>query len=145
MHVPGSIWEQKSMLFLNSPRIILPSYLYMSDADQWTLVSRNLIFESWHDKTNKMSVRPAKTQISLGIHPVWSVFIVCMKKAWVFSYPLSTQHRLWSDWADAQADLTLRWRTLILLVLSYRGSFIYSIAESWNISFSQQENKTDIQ
>ena len=25
-----------------------------------------------HDKTNKMSVRPAKTQISLGIHPVLS-------------------------------------------------------------------------
>ena len=24
-----------------------------------------------HDKTNKMSVRPAKTQISLGIRPVW--------------------------------------------------------------------------
>ena len=23
-----------------------------------------------HDKTNKMTVRPAKTQISLGIHPV---------------------------------------------------------------------------
>ena len=25
-----------------------------------------------HDKTNKVSVRPAKTQISLGICPVWS-------------------------------------------------------------------------
>ena len=29
-------------------------------------------FELRHDKTNKMSVRPAKTQISLGIRPVWS-------------------------------------------------------------------------
>ena len=29
-------------------------------------------FEPRHDKTNKMSVRPAKTQISLGICPVWS-------------------------------------------------------------------------
>ena len=29
-------------------------------------------FEPWHDKTNKMSVRPVKTQISLGIRPVWS-------------------------------------------------------------------------
>ena len=26
--------------------------------------------EPRHDKTNKMSVRPAKTQISLGIRPV---------------------------------------------------------------------------
>ena len=30
------------------------------------------VIEPRHDKTNKMSVRPAKTQISLGIHPVWS-------------------------------------------------------------------------
>ena len=27
-------------------------------------------FEPPHDKTNKMTVRPVKTQISLGIHPV---------------------------------------------------------------------------
>ena len=35
------------------------------------------------------------------------VFAVCMKKAWVLSYPMSAQRRLWSDWADAQADLSL--------------------------------------
>ena len=51
-------------------------------------------------------MRLAKTQISLGIHPVWSVR---MKKAWVLSYPLSAQRRLWSDWADAQTDASLRW------------------------------------
>ena len=28
--------------------------------------------EPQHDKTNKMSVRPAKTQIRLDICPVWS-------------------------------------------------------------------------
>ena len=32
-----------------------------------------------------------------------------MRNAWVLSYPLSAQRRLWSDWADAQADLSLRW------------------------------------
>ena len=37
------------------------------------------------------------------------VFTVHMKKAWVLNYPLSTQRRLWSDWAEAQADLSLRW------------------------------------
>ena len=37
------------------------------------------------------------------------VFAVRMKKAWVLSYPLSAQRRRWSDWADAQADLSLRW------------------------------------
>ena len=37
------------------------------------------------------------------------VFAVCMKKGWILSYPLSSQRRLWSDWVDAQADLSLRW------------------------------------
>ena len=32
-----------------------------------------------------------------------------MKNPWVLGQPLSTQQRLWSDWADAQADLSLRW------------------------------------
>ena len=30
-----------------------------------------------HDKTNKMTVRLAKTQISLGIRPVWSQSLLC--------------------------------------------------------------------
>ena len=60
-------------------------------------------------KSTKWPVRPAKTQIILGIRPVWSVFAVCMKKPWVLSYPLSAQRRLWSDWVDAQADLSLLW------------------------------------
>ena len=35
-----------------------------------------LVFEPPHDKINKMTVRPTKTQISLGICPVWSVLAV---------------------------------------------------------------------
>ena len=37
------------------------------------------------------------------------VFAVHLKKARILSYPLSAQQRLWSDWANAQADLSLRW------------------------------------
>ena len=37
------------------------------------------------------------------------VFAVRMKKRWVLSYQLSAQRRLWSDWVDAQADLSLGW------------------------------------
>ena len=59
--------------------------------------------------TTKWHVRPAKTQISLGIRPVWSVLAVRMKKQWVLCYPLSALRRLGSDWADAQADPSLRW------------------------------------
>ena len=39
-----------------------------------TIPSTWNVYEPWHDKTNKKSVRPAKTQISLGIRLVWSVF-----------------------------------------------------------------------
>ena len=35
------------------------------------------VFEPPHDKTNKIAVRPRKTQISLGIHPVWSESSLC--------------------------------------------------------------------
>ena len=38
-----------------------------------------------HDKTNKMTVRPAKTQISLGIRPVWSESSLCAQ--WVAKDP----------------------------------------------------------
>ena len=37
------------------------------------------------------------------------VFAVRMKKAWVLSYPLRAQRRLWSDWADAQMVVSLHW------------------------------------
>ena len=56
-----------------------------------------------------MSVRPAKTQISLGIRPVWSESSLCDQ--WVTKDPviLHAISEDWSDWADAQADLSLRW------------------------------------
>ena len=66
-------------------------------------------FEPSHDKTNKMTVRPAKTQISLGIRPVWSESSLCAQ--WVLKDPnfLHADSEDWSDRADAQADLSLRW------------------------------------
>ena len=57
-----------------------------------------------------MTVRPAKTPGQPGHPPcLIRVSAVRMKKAWVLSYPVSAQRRLWSDWADVQADLSLRW------------------------------------
>ena len=56
-----------------------------------------------------MSMRPAKTQISLGIRPVWSEALLWAE--WVAKDP-SFHHvdsEDWSDWADAQADLSLHW------------------------------------
>ena len=56
----------------------------------------NTLYERQHDKTNKMGVRLAKTQ--MDIRPVWSIFAVRMTKPWVLSYTLS-----------AQSDQSLRW------------------------------------
>ena len=53
------------------------------------------------------------------------VFAVHLKKPWVLSYPLSAQRRLWSDWADAQADLSLRWAHthFVGFVMSWLNSY----------------------
>ena len=40
------------------------------------------------------------------------VFAVRMKKTGIPSYPLSAQRRLWSDWVDAQADLSIGWANI---------------------------------
>ena len=68
------------------------------------------ITESPHDKTNKMACAPRKHSDQPRHQPsLIRVFTVRMKKAWVLSYPLSAQRRLWLDWTDAQADLSLCW------------------------------------
>ena len=86
-------------------------------------------FEPRHDKTNKMSVRPAKTQISLGIRPAWSESSLCAQ--WVAKDPTLLQAD--SEDSDQTGRMPrLSWvfagRTATLLVLSCRGSFLFEIA-----------------
>ena len=67
-------------------------------------------FEPPHDKTSKMVYASSGASDQPGHLPsLIRVFVVRMKKPWVLSYPLRAQQRLWSDWADAQADLSLCW------------------------------------
>ena len=75
--------------------------------------------------TNKMSVRPTKTQISLGIRPVWPESSL---SAWRQLGSLAT-HWAHSEDSDQTGRMPrLIWvfagRTLILLVLSCRGSTV---------------------
>ena len=86
---------------------------------------RSYTVEPPHDKTNKMTVRPAKTQISLGIRPVWSESSLCAQ--WIGK----DQSFLHADSEDS--DQTGRmprliWdfavRTTTLLVLSWGGSIM---------------------
>ena len=62
-----------------------------------------------HDKTHRMTVRPAKTQINLGIRPVWSESSLCAQWVAKDTSFLHVDSEDWSDWGDAQADLSLRW------------------------------------
>ena len=56
-------------------------------------------------KTNKITCAPREDSDQPGQAPsLIGVFTVRMKKDWVFSYLLTL-----SNWADAQADLRLRW------------------------------------
>ena len=68
----------------------------------------HLTNEPRHDKTNKMSMHLAKTQISLDIRQVWSESSLCVH--WTAKDPrfLHADIEDWPDWADAQADLSLR-------------------------------------
>ena len=60
---------------------------------------------AWQNQQN--DVLPAKTQISMDIRPVWTESLLStLRKTW----PLTTywaHSEDWSDWADAQADLSL--------------------------------------
>ena len=63
---------------------------------------------SWQNQ--KMAGAPSDDSDQPGHPPsLIRVFAVRMKKAQVLSYSFSAQRRLWSDWVDAQADLSLRW------------------------------------
>ena len=87
-----------------------------------------ILSEPRHDKTNKMTVRPAKTQISLGIHPVWSESSL---SAWRTFGSLATHWALSQDFDQTGWMSRLIWvfagRTVTLLVLSCCGSSIGSL------------------
>ena len=81
--------------------------LTKSSAATKSLVLISLLISLCTTKQTKLPVHQVKTQISLGIHPVWSVS--SLHAQWVAKDAVSScgLQRLWSDWADAQADLSL--------------------------------------
>ena len=72
------------------------------------------------------------------------VFAVRMKKPWILSYPMSAQRRRWSDWADAQADLSLCWAHthFVGFVMSWLifGQCLSGTAVLWAASWQNQQN-----
>ena len=94
------------------------------------------LYETAYDKT-KWPVCPAKTRISLGIRTVWSVFTVHMKKLQIKQLPIKRAAKTdqteqnWSDWADAQADLSLCWAHVcwfcVLWLICNSKPFLYPV------------------
>ena len=66
-----------------------------------------------HDKTNKMICAPSEDSDQTWHPPslpsLIRVFAVRSMGSWGPDVSSCGQRRLWSDWADAQADLSLRW------------------------------------
>ena len=134
------------MLWLNSPIFqTLAMSWFIESAKKYKLVGRSLEdlcdhnaavardlerhqvslkVEPWHDKTNKMTCAPSKDSDQPGHSPsLMRVFALCSVGSLGSKVSSCGQQRLWSDWVDAQADLSLCWVHIILLVLSCTGSF----------------------
>ena len=78
-------------------------------------------------KPIKCHVRPAKTQASLDIRPMWSESSL---SAWRKFGSLASYwaHREdWSDWAESQGDLSSLGARAILLVLSCAGAEVFML------------------
>ena len=94
---------------LNTSSSELQSFSSFLSSKLYNTLIRNMIWaSSWENQ--QCGCAPSEDSGQPGHPPsLIRVFAVRMKKAWVLSYLLSAQRRLWADWVDAQVDLSLRW------------------------------------
>ena len=127
-------------------RYTTPRQLFWSQADPSEIQITYTWAASCQNQHNDLC--PQRDSDQSGHPPILiRVFAVRMKKNWVLSYPLSAQRRLWSDWADVQADLSIRpvWsesslKAVILLVMSWGGSNFENVANRSNTSLNVNRN-----
>ena len=123
----GSLW------YINYIKAVFKARMNPSFAKLWllpvffkrksTLSGICLKYELPHDKTNKMTVRPAKNQIRLGIRPVWSESSL---SAWRKLGSLATHWAHCEDTDQTGQTPRLRYESslgaqVILLALSWGG------------------------
>ena len=127
---PSLRWAQRSFYWFchDAARLKTMSFVWLIWKEilwKYSIQSlkKQLAYEPPRDKTNNVAVRPAKTQISLGIRPVWSESSMSIQRV------AKNPRFLHADSEDS--DQTGRmprliWvfagRTLTLLVLSRSGS-----------------------
>ena len=78
---------------------------------EWAMSCQNLFvmykWATWQNQQNECG--PSEDSDQPGHHPVWSESLLCAQ--WVAKDPrfLHADSEDWSDWEDAQANLSLRW------------------------------------
>ena len=92
-----------------------------------SLLRETSTFEPRHDKTNKVTATSEDSDQPGHPPSLIRVFAVHMKKAWVFSYPLSAQRDPDQTGRMPRLIWVFAGCTVTLLVLSCRGSFISSL------------------
>ena len=91
-----------------------------------------LIYELPHDKNKRMTCASSEDSDQPGHQPsLIRVFAVLSKGSQGPKLSSRGQRKLWSDWADAQVDLSIRLAYVILLVLSCIGPWLCIINCLW--------------
>ena len=126
------VWSESLLSAWRKLGSLATQWAYSEDSDQTGLP---------HDKTIviKMTVHPAKTQISLGIHPVWSE---CLLSAWRKLGSLAT-HWVHSEDPDQTGQMprlicVFPGCTVILMILSWGGSVMLLLYCSSSIMYELQ-------
>ena len=130
LHLTTSIHEPphvKNVLFTktntsaSSCQSLRCSLIQYRELEEWSIFRPDLATLDLHSsrlmiKPTKWPVRPAKTQISLGIHPVWSESLLCAQ--WVAKDPSFLQ-------ADSEdSDQTGRMLRLIWVFAGHTDHFV---------------------
>ena len=109
------------------------SYRTFIEIKHASISRTNRLFEPHREKTNEMICAPSEDSDQPGHPPSLNiVFAVRLKKARILRYPLSAQQILWSawasDWADAQADLSLRWAQMPVCWLCHDAAHLFRLS-----------------
>ena len=75
---------------------------YVDDGHEYNWAS------AWQNQQNSLCAQ-RRFRSTWGIHSVWPVFAVCSMGCQGLNASSCGHRRLWSDWADAQTDLSLCW------------------------------------
>ena len=105
--------------------------MYIHRYFDYYFAEENIWATAWQNQTNECA--PSEDQISLSIHPVWSESSLSAWRKFGFLATHKAHSEDWSDWAHAQADLSLRWAHSHFVFLPCRGSY-YMTWFWWNFT-----------